>query len=526
MKITGIAAFAIAVGVMAWFGFGKSREPDDVTQLEAAFRDLKLKPDFIARVVEPIANAPDTEAPWVGAAAELRRQGYPRASERTYDIALRRFPNSFRLWGNRGVLLRQNGQTEEAIEAFQKALAIKSDYSIAANNLANTYELAQDFPRAIEWYRKALAFNASDKFSWNGWGNCEAAQGRFEQAFECYERAISLDPNYSEPRWNKIMQLIRQGRPREAIQELDAYLARWPEDDQARVALAKLKDQTLDGSEIHNAQLPEQVKLVVRGFDNIDHESAPGRALSVPPSSQKVVSFGELAEMSREEAKARGLLAAYDKAQLQKLVKQRLATTPPPEDTRIFLSYRRENAEHMAWMRRIAQELDDRGYDVLLDQFIRGLETAPSVPELISLMVSCNVFSPVLTDGYFERIDPGDGPIVSHLYMSDGWVFDEYQLAMHLGEMRRLVVTGIWRSGQLQPPFNADNVLDLRNDKQFSRALDAAFPRRKLMVVAMRAAGRGRTIGPFSNSRAQKTVKEFVESGEYSQVRIIDAAAL
>jgi tetratricopeptide (TPR) repeat protein len=525
----GAARFTLRAG-RSMFGkwFGKAgEEPEDIRHLAATFRDLKLDPNLASAVISLISRAPDTEEPWVEAAIELRKLGYERACESTYQVALRRLPRSFRLWGNRGVLLRNESRFDEAVESLQKALSLKGDYAIAVHNLANTYELAQDFPRAIEFYRKAIALDARDARSWNGLANCKAAQGLYEEARVCYDNAIGIDPNYDEPHFNWILQLIRQGKRQEAIGKLHAYLARWPEDTQARQALAMLEDPSNSLPKVHYAEAPERTHMVVRPVENIDYGSGDTKANVKPAAANEAaISFSELGKLSRGEADALGEFGAYDKARLWELVKERVNATTPPDDTRIFLSYRREGPQHMAWMRRLAQELDERGYDVMLDQFVEGLDNPPSVPELISMMASCNVFSPVLTEGYFERIDPGDGLIVSHPYLSDGWAFDEFQVALYLGQMKRLVVTGLWRSGTLRQPFTRDNVVDLRQDGQLTTALDRPFPRRKLMVFGMRSADRGRTIGPLPYSQATEVMRELQQSGEYSRVFIVDAAAM
>jgi tetratricopeptide (TPR) repeat protein len=503
-----------------WF---KGSAGSDVETLAGQFNELKLPQAVIDETLGPIAAAPKREEPWVEAAVGLRRRGYPRAAEKTYQVALRHFPKSNRLWGNQGVLLRDLGRYEESVRSLKQALAIKPDYEIAMHNLANTYELAQDFHAAAEWYDRAVKVARPLPQSWNGLANCLAALGYYEVAYDSYRRAIDADPDYAEPHFNWALQLLRQGKRREAINQLSEFLRRWPDDAQARALLEQLRDPAREAPVIHHAQPPQDRSLVVRAFDNIDRD---GRHVApTVDDGPAAMSFRDVGAMSREEAAAHGALGAHDRVELWQLIEETASTTQPPEYPRLFLSYRRQSPEHMEWLRRLARELDERGYDVMLDQFIQGQEQAPSVPELVSLIATCNVFVPVLTDGYFERINLGDGPVHAHKYLEDGWVFDEFQAALHLGQMQRLVVTGLWRSGRLHEPFTPDNVVDLRDDRLFPDALSRPFPRRKVMVVGVRPDSRVRSVGPLPFSQAMRLREELQASGDYDEVLVVSSLA-
>ena len=56
-----------------------------------------------------------------------------------------------------GVTLQDQGKLEEAIEAYNKALAIKPDYAEAHSNMGVTLQDQGKLEEAIEAYNKALA---------------------------------------------------------------------------------------------------------------------------------------------------------------------------------------------------------------------------------------------------------------------------------------------------------------------------------------------------------------------------------
>ena len=55
-----------------------------------------------------------------------------------------------------GNALKEQGKLEEAIEAYNKALAIKPDYAEAYYNMGLTLEAQDKLEEAIETYKKAI----------------------------------------------------------------------------------------------------------------------------------------------------------------------------------------------------------------------------------------------------------------------------------------------------------------------------------------------------------------------------------
>ena len=70
-----------------------------------------------------------------------------------------------------GVALADQGKLEEAIEAYNKALAIKPDYAEAYSNI----------------------------------GVALADQGKLEEAIEAYNKALAIKPDYAEAYSNMVL---------------------------------------------------------------------------------------------------------------------------------------------------------------------------------------------------------------------------------------------------------------------------------------------------------------------------------
>jgi len=176
----------------------------------------------------------------------------------------------------------------------------------------------------------------------------------------------------------------------------------------------------------------------------------------------------------------------------------------------LFISYRWENAANRRWVLELALDLQKRGYWVIFDQFesldLRaslagrmGENAADSpvflrfdrmdreVPELVKDLARATVFVPVLTEHYRRCVEPrrtGSFPDEANsdawlprIPAEEGWVFDEWQLALRLLLRGRIRWRGIWRSGPvLPPPLKTWEVCDLRNDANRQRELDRFFP--------------------------------------------------
>ena len=80
-----------------------------------------------------------------------------------YQTTIEKNPNCWMAYNNLGLILDNMGQSQEAIEHYRQALAIKPDYAPAHNN----------------------------------WGVVLVRTGQIQEAIEHYKRALQLDPNYS-----------------------------------------------------------------------------------------------------------------------------------------------------------------------------------------------------------------------------------------------------------------------------------------------------------------------------------------
>jgi hypothetical protein len=152
---------------------------------------------------------------------------------------------------------------------------------------------------------------------------------------------------------------------------------------------------------------------------------------------------------------------------------------PPatPAEPRLFISYVWEEGEHEQWMDAFAGMLFNDRYGIVYDRDPRNADGRLSAQAVQIRMVDCNVFVPILTDTYIERVAGGawSGSTWSG---ATGAAGAEWGRALRLLEEGYLGFIGIWLSGgPLPPPLTPANTVDARSDPDiWSGPIREMFP--------------------------------------------------
>jgi len=128
-----------------------------------------------------------------------------------------------------GIVLKDQGKLEEAIEAYNEALAIKPNYADACYNMGVTLEEQGKLEEAIEAYNKALSLKPDYAEAYNNMGIVLKDQGKLEESIEAYNKALSIKPDYADACYNMGVTLEEQGKLEEAIEFYNKALAIKPD---------------------------------------------------------------------------------------------------------------------------------------------------------------------------------------------------------------------------------------------------------------------------------------------------------
>lgn len=134
-----------------------------------------------------------------------------------YRHSLEASPRSAVLEENLGVVLRDGGDLDGALSAFQRAVALKPDYAGAMTAIADIYATKGQGAKALDTYQKSLAVAPKDpKTLLNNAAALQQA-GQTSQAEALYQQVISLAPNDSSAYVDLETLYIQEGRHEDAI---------------------------------------------------------------------------------------------------------------------------------------------------------------------------------------------------------------------------------------------------------------------------------------------------------------------
>ncbi len=113
------------------------------------------------------------------------------------QIVTRQYPNAVVVWNILGISAAQLGMLEVSINAFKKSLAIEPNAD-TFNNLGNVLKDQNNTNKAIEAYKKAIILKPNFAVAYYNIGSTYAEQNKFDQAIIAYKSSICIHPDYAE----------------------------------------------------------------------------------------------------------------------------------------------------------------------------------------------------------------------------------------------------------------------------------------------------------------------------------------
>jgi Tfp pilus assembly protein PilF len=129
-----------------------------------------------------------------------------------------------------GLLYYYRERYDQAIEHFENAIRLKSDYAPAINSLGNVYSAKGDWDKAIEIYKSIAedAFYGTPHFAFSNMALAYYQKKDYEQAEKYFNEALSLKKDFVNALWGLAMTYNTTGRYSEAIIKLEAALKKDP----------------------------------------------------------------------------------------------------------------------------------------------------------------------------------------------------------------------------------------------------------------------------------------------------------
>ncbi|MFI5348945.1 MAG: tetratricopeptide repeat protein [Elusimicrobiota bacterium] len=169
----------------------------------------------------------------------------------------------------RGTLLERRGAYAEALDAYEKAMALDPSAAFIAGEAAELALQLEDRPRAEKWARKRLELAPTDAKSRVILARVLWARGDTEGAEAQFTQALKDDPSSADTQF-ALTELIAPRDPKRARALLEDFLKRNPE----HAARALFELGRLDAQD---ARYPAAVEKLKRSIELDESESDPAR---------------------------------------------------------------------------------------------------------------------------------------------------------------------------------------------------------------------------------------------------------
>ena len=138
-----------------------------------------------------------------------------------FDKAIELSSQYINAWINKGFILNNLGKYEEAIAAFDTVISLNPKSIDAWYNKGFVLDSICKYDKAIEAYDKAIELDPQCIGAWNNKGIALSKLGRYYEAIVAFDRAIELNPQYVNAWNNKANAFSAQFNYEESVKAYD-----------------------------------------------------------------------------------------------------------------------------------------------------------------------------------------------------------------------------------------------------------------------------------------------------------------
>lgn len=129
-------------------------------------------------------------------------------------------PNDANVWYNMGVILSEEGNLNEALKAYEKAIEIDPQDYRSWNNKGSILRQLGKYNEVLESYDKAIKINPNDPIPYHNKGFAFLHWEKYPEALRYFDEALKRDPNYTDALVNKAACLHKLGKTDEALEHI------------------------------------------------------------------------------------------------------------------------------------------------------------------------------------------------------------------------------------------------------------------------------------------------------------------
>jgi len=151
---------------------------------------------------DTVQASPFSSTAYNGLGVALDQQGQSDEALVRYHKALELDPNNGHVYNGWGVTLDHQGQLDEAMARYQKALELDPNNVYARNNLAWSLVRKGQLDEAIAQFQKTLAVDPDFALAQSNLGVALFRKGLVDEAIARFQKALAINSNFAEAHFN------------------------------------------------------------------------------------------------------------------------------------------------------------------------------------------------------------------------------------------------------------------------------------------------------------------------------------
>jgi len=157
----------------------------------------------------------------INSVIELFSGGKLQEALKSLSVLINKYPSESLLFNIRGACYAGLGQFNAAVKDYEKAIAIKPDYSKAHFNLGGTLQELGQLDAAVESYKKTLVIESDYAEAHNNLGIALKALGQLDAAVKSFKKAIAIQPDYVQAHYSLGTTLQELGQLDDAVKSYE-----------------------------------------------------------------------------------------------------------------------------------------------------------------------------------------------------------------------------------------------------------------------------------------------------------------
>ena len=170
----------------------------------------------------------------------LRDRGDLDGALKAYQQAIHLRPTYGRAFAETGDVYSRLGKPTDAVNAYSHALDLQPQNAATITDLAVALQQTGNNPRAEQRFKQAIALAPQNSVAYIDLGSLYEQEGRTDETIQCFQKAIAIAPNDPNPYFDMAVLFQKMGHDDVALAFYKKVLALKPDDPDTLLYISKL----------------------------------------------------------------------------------------------------------------------------------------------------------------------------------------------------------------------------------------------------------------------------------------------